>query len=218
MPERIETGREDVFKRIRAEILSCAIAPGQTLHESDLAKRFQMSKSPIRDALMRLEAEQLVIVMPRKGYRVAPVSISDAAELFEFRALMEETAARLTTSSAKDAELADLDRYRSLRSWGGGDDFVAYNRAFHLALAQLCPNRRISKTSQDLIEQFDRLVLISVSVADGRWADVLIAEHNAILDHVQAREASKAGQLIRRHIERARRRVMGSLSQSAIVA
>lgn len=177
-----------------------------------------MSKSPIRDALMRLEAERLVIVMPRKGYRVAPVSISDAIELFEFRALMEETAARLTTSSASDADLAALDRYRSLQAWSDGNNFVAYNRAFHLALAQLCPNRRISKTTQELIEQFDRLVLISVSVAEGRRTDVLIAEHNAILDRMQARDAPKAGQLIRRHIERARRRVIGSLSQIAIVA
>ena len=78
--------REEVYQQLRSDILSCKLLPGTPLFEGILADRFEVSKSPIRDALSRLHAERLVAVMPRKGYQVSPISVSDAADLFEMRA------------------------------------------------------------------------------------------------------------------------------------
>ena len=120
--------REEIYQRLRAEILSCGLAPGLHLHEAELAERFLVSKSPIRDALMRLEAERLVLVAPRKGYRVAPVSVSDSRDLFGLRMVLEQAAAPDVAANAAMADLEALDRFRSLEAWGGGHDFVTYNR------------------------------------------------------------------------------------------
>ena len=213
-----EPRREDVYKRLRDEILSCALAPGQPLYEREIAERFSLSKSPVRDALVRLQAERLVIVLPRVGYRVAPVSLSDAEDLFEYRALMEEAAARRAAEAASDAALEGLDRFRTAHGWEKKGGFVAYNRTFHLTLAAMCPNKRIAHAAADLIEQFDRLVVMSVSVMDTpRNTNALVEEHGAIIDAMQARDARSVGKLLNRHVDRARRRVIGALSQTPII-
>lgn len=205
-----------MYLRLRQDILSCALAPGAPLFEGALAERFEMSKSPIRDALSRLHAEKLIAVLPRKGYRVAPISLSDAAELFEFRALLEQTCAQLGAERASDAALAALDRFRDYGPWGSPEEFVRYNREFHLVAIRLCPNRRIAEAAQDLIEQFDRLVLVSVHAED-RNLDALIAEHAAIIDALQGRDGRRAGKLLTQHVGRAEKRVMSALANAAIV-
>ena len=72
--------RVDIYQKLREEILSCELPPGADLREQNLAARFSVSKSPVRDALLRLERERLVTISPRQGYRVAPVSVADARD------------------------------------------------------------------------------------------------------------------------------------------
>jgi DNA-binding GntR family transcriptional regulator len=216
MSDPLQLRREEIYGRLREDILSCALPPGAPLYEGVLAERFDVSKSPIRDALSRLHAEKLVIVEPRKGYRVAPISLADAAELFEFRALLEQTCALMAAERTTDEQLSGLDRFRTLDEWGTGA-FVQYNRAFHLALVGLCPNRRMADIARDLIEQFDRLVLMSVTAIDARNYDALIAEHNAIIAALQERDGRRAGKLLTHHVSRAEKRVMSSLASAAIL-
>jgi DNA-binding GntR family transcriptional regulator len=208
--------REDVYRKLREEVLSCTIMPGQSLHENDLADRFGVSKSPIRDALIRLEADGLVTVQSRKGYRVAPVSVSDAGDLYELRSTLEAAVVSIVAESASTKDLAELDRYRDPEPWREKGGFIAYNREFHCSVALLCRNRRLSAAALDLIEQFDRLTVISVAVVGSYSDDRPLAEHNAIIDELQAREPRKAARLLTRHLERGRRRVTNALSQAAI--
>ena len=165
---------------------------------------------------MRLEAEGLVTVQARKGYTVAPVSLADAADLFEFRAFMEAETIHQAAVSSDDAALAELDRFRTLDAWGA-DRFIAYNRDFHLHFAQLCQNGRIKAAARDVIEQFDRLVILDMIISKTADPKTMIAEHNAIIDAVQAREDRKARRLIIQHVEKFRRRAMISLGRSPIV-
>src|SRR5882757_9697413 len=81
--------RESAYAQLRAEILSCELPPGAEIREAELAARFQVSKSPVRDALMRLEREGLVITIPRQGYRVAPISLADVQDMFHLRGVLE---------------------------------------------------------------------------------------------------------------------------------
>ena len=82
--------REKVYEQLRADMISCKLAPGTEIREAELALRFAVSKSPVRDALMRLEREGLVITLPRQGYRVAPVSLTDVLDMFHLRAALEQ--------------------------------------------------------------------------------------------------------------------------------
>jgi DNA-binding GntR family transcriptional regulator len=217
MPNALGLRREEVYRLLRKDILSCTLSPGQDLHEIGLAERFGLSKSPIRDALIRLEGDRLVTVTPRKGYRVAPVSLTDADELFQFRSMVEEAAVQLAASSCSPQQLRQLNVFRNLRAWGGKTGFVAYNRTFHITLANLCSNRRIAAAAQDLIEQFDRLVIISVTKIGDSDIGGLVEEHGAIIDAMQEGQGRRAARILGEHIARARKRVIKSLSQAAVV-
>jgi len=214
--------RADIYTILRREILSCAIPPGAEIKDAEFAERFSVSRSPVRDALLRLEAEGLVLINPRKGYRAAPISIADARDLFAFRAILEPACAASVAAEASDEGLMSLDRFRSMEGSGAADrgvaaSFVAYNREFHLAIARLCSNRRIQETTVGLIEQFDRFVTVSISRdASEQHAD-LIAEHCDIIDALQARDGKRAGRILARHAGRARKRVLAALARSPIV-
>lgn len=205
--------REDVYERLRAEILSCVLLPGTSLNEATLAERFNVSKTPIRDALSRLHAQRLLQVMPRKGYRVAPISMTDATDLFEFRAWLEERCVRSIVEQTTDEQLRTLDRFRRKPA---KQDFVDYNRCFHLALVELTPNRRLADTAREIIEQFDRLVLMSIAAVERQTAP-LLKEHGVILDAIQSRDGPLAGRLIAQHIKGAKKRVLSALTNRAIV-
>jgi GntR family transcriptional regulator, rspAB operon transcriptional repressor len=127
--------RETVYEQIRADILSLRLAPGAEMREAELAARFEVSKSPVRDALMRLERENLVITLPRQGYRVAPVSLSDVQDMFHLRIALERACMERIVRQASDEQLASLEPFRRFErdDWEAG--FIEYNRAFHRKLA-----------------------------------------------------------------------------------
>lgn len=205
--------REDVYERLRAEILSCVLAPGTSLNEATLAHRFNVSKTPIRDALSRLHAQRLLLVIPRKGYRVAPISVSDATDLFELRSWLEEKCVRSIIAHASDEELRALNRFRKNPPQ---QNFVDYNRSFHLSLIELAPNRRLVDTAKDIMEQFDRLVYMSITVAEEK-IEMLLKEHGMILDAIQGRNAALARRLIVQHINKGKKRVLEALANSAVI-
>ena len=212
--------RSDIYAILRREILSCAIPPGSEIKDAEFAERFAVSRSPVRDALLRLEAEGLVLINPRKGYRAAPISIADARDLFAFRAVLEPACAVSVAAEAGDDELDRLGQFRSMEGFeeaDAGSSFVRYNREFHLAIARLCSNRRIRETTVDLIEQFDRFVTVSISREASRQHADLIAEHCDIIDALQARDGKRAGRILARHAGRARKRVLAALARSPIV-
>lgn len=209
--------RVDIHEKLREEILACRLAPGADLREQELASRFQVSKSPVRDALLRLEREQLVTIAPRQGYRVAPISLSDARDLLRLRSVLECASAAEAAREADGAELAALDRFRAFRPSQWLEGFAGYNREFHCALARASRNRRMSALTCELIEQTRRLVQVSVQAGPRRTAP-LVAEHAAIVDAVQGRDGRRASALLRAHIAAAERRVADALSRAAIVA
>lgn len=208
--------RETVYEQLRADVISCKLAPGTEIREAELAARFEVSKSPVRDALMRLESEGLVITVPRQGYRVAPVSLVDVLDMFHLRAALERACVERIVRLASDEQLKSLDAFRTYdaAAWPGG--FIAFNRAFHRKLAALGGNARMRDQLYDLIDQMERAV--QVSVASVRTGDphMLVNEHAEIIDALQARALKKAQKLAEQHITAAGRRVSDSISKSLV--
>lgn len=208
--------RDDVYASLRQDILSCALPPGSDLREQGLAERFRVSKSPVREALLKLERENLVTVAPRQGYRVAPISLADARDLFRFRLVLEPGCAVEAARAAGEDALAALDRFRS---FDGGRDphaFMVYNRRFHCAVAQASCNARMAATTCSLIEQMDRLVVVSVNTIPMQDPAKLVAEHGGIIDALQARDGKRAARLLRAHAAAAEKRVMKGLERAAV--
>jgi GntR family transcriptional regulator, rspAB operon transcriptional repressor len=208
--------RETVYEQLRADVISCKLAPGAEIREAELAARFDMSKSPVRDALMRLEREGLVITLPRQGYRVAPVALGDVLDMFHLRAALERACIERIVARATDEQLKSLDMFRRFvaSKWEGG--FVAFNRAFHRRIAELGGNARMRDQLNDLIDQLERAVQVSVANTHQGDPQVLVNEHVEIIDALQARALKRAQRLAERHIAQAGRRVSNAISKSLI--
>jgi len=98
--------------------------PGAEIREAELAVRFEVSKSPVRDALISLEREGLVITIPRQGYRVAPLSISDMLDMFHLRAALERANIERIIRNASDEQLQALDQFKSFHRDQWPDGFI----------------------------------------------------------------------------------------------
>ena len=205
--------RNGIYDAVRADILACRIEPGNEMREQDLAARYNVSRAPVRDALLRLEREFLVTVMPRQGSRVNPISVGDARDLFQLRLHLEPACA---AQAARTADREILRQFDSFRTFDPGGDFIAYNRAFHTALADASGNRRMAIITRDLIDQSERLVRVSIARMTGRDPAQLVTEHANLIDAIQRRDARTASRLLRDHIAKAERRVLSALAQSAV--
>lgn len=208
--------RERVYEELRADIISCRLAPGSEIREGELALRFGISKSPVRDALMHLQREGLVITLPRQGYRVASISLSDVEDMFHLRAALERACMERIVRHASDEQLRTLDRFRSFvpGAWEGG--FVSYNRAFHRSLAELARNARMRDHLTDLIDQMERAVLVSVSNVKKGDPQSVVREHVELIDALQARQTRKAERIAERHIAAAGKRVSQAISRMVV--
>ncbi|ACB27871.1 DNA-binding GntR family transcriptional regulator [Methylobacterium sp. PvP062] len=206
--------RDNIYAAIRADILACVLRPGAEVREQELAQRYAVSRQPVREALLRLERERLVTVHARQGYQINAISVADARDLLRMRLALEPACAAEAAAGAPDSVVASLDAFRTVAD---GADFIAENRAFHIALAEASGNRRMAATVRDLVEQADRLVRVSLDGIRGRDPAQLVDEHAAIIDAVQRRDGRGARRLVRAHVAQAERRILTALERSAIV-
>ena len=207
--------RDNVYESLRADILNCRLAPGDDVREQDLALRYAVSRQPVREALLRLEREHLVTVQPRQGYRVNPISLSDARDLLRFRLALEPACVAEAIEHAPDKALLALDDFR--RFSGDHEKFIAYNRAFHSALAHASGNRRMAGALCDLIGQADRLVRVSLANIRDHDPTRLVAEHVELIEAMQRRDTRTALRLIKAHINQTEKRVLPALKRNAVI-
>lgn len=212
-----ELARDSVYQKLRSEVLSCGFRPGQLLQERDLVGRFNVSKSPIRDALFKLEEQGLIEVLPRKGYRVRRIDLSDVRDMYGLRHMMERECVSLLIDVATPDVLAGLEAFREgppspdLATW------IDYNRAFHSYIAANCGNLRLARLAQEMIEQFDRLTYVSVTNSDDMSLDTFVREHGEIIDAILTGSKRQATARAGAHILNSRKRVLDSLESASIV-
>lgn len=210
--------RHQIFEQLRGDIMSCGLQPGEEVRESALAQKYGVSKSPIRDALQKLEWEGLVEIAPRQGHRVMPISIGDARDILEMREILEAAAVRKIVADVGDTDLAALDEYRTA-DVSDLKNYVRYNREFHTRLGNMSGNLRQSSAMRTLMDNYERLCIVSLSSRQ-REAEAMVAalaEHNAIIDALQARDGRTASRLSVQHIRKSHVQVMRGLKKQHVV-
>jgi DNA-binding GntR family transcriptional regulator len=209
--------RDRVYRVIRQAILTCEFMPGEDLREQVLADKYHVSRSPVRDVLLRLERESLVTVLPRQGYRVNPISIRDVEDIFGLRAYIEPACAAAASRSSDDA-VRTLDQFRSFtgnEAYDGAN--LDYNRALHQTIADLAGNSRLAAAEYKLIEEFDRLVRLSFRPSDAELIACTVSQHLAIIEAIQAHDADAAYRVSAHHVECAKARIIEPLRSAAEV-
>lgn len=194
---------ERAYEHIRQAILSHRLRPGDRLREADLAEEIGLSRTPLREALARLEADGLIVNDPARGLAVMQLDYNMVGELYFIREVLEGTAARLAAQHASEVELTIIDeicdQYR--RALGDGAALSMRNRQFHEALYRCAHNRYLVKTLNGL---HDALALLGDSMLnDPKRAGQTLQEHAEILEAIKARDPDAAEQATRRHIRTA---------------
>jgi len=209
--------RNRVYEMVRREIMNCSIMPGAELREADLATRFGVSKSPVRDAMQKLELEGLVEIEARRGHRVRPISVGDAEDMLELRLILEAGCVRKVAIVASKEELRGLDRYRDADQ-SSIPVFAEYNRMFHHHLSVLSRNRRLAEEMRRVMDLYDRLCMVSLSALHHEGFDGPLRDHNEIIDALQARNGNAAARVLRRHVGKSQVQILRALERRAIVA
>ncbi|MFT4211743.1 MAG: GntR family transcriptional regulator [Microbacterium sp.] len=195
MPEPSQT--ELVYDRVRHGILELEILPGQRLSERGLEAEHGASRTPVRAALFRLEAEGLV-VRDARAWQAAPIDLDEVAALSEHRAALESTAARLACARADDADLAAFAAsVPPEQDTGDQGEGLRRGNDFHLGLARLGGNPFVEAAIADAITRMARARWLELRSAAGR-ADAW-HEHAAIVAAISRRDADGAAAAIEAH-------------------
>ncbi|UPK38550.1 GntR family transcriptional regulator [Bradyrhizobium sp. 186] len=184
---------------IGERIISGALHPDLPLRQDHIAREFSSSHVPVREAFRQLEAQHLVVAVPRRGVRVAPLDTNSVKEIAEMRAALEVVALRnaapkLTPSHLARIELAliEADNAETIQ------EFEAANRAFHHALVAPCAMPRLLASLDELQLANSRLVF---AMGSAGWRPRSNQDHRLILQALRTRDVDQACSLLARHIQ-----------------
>jgi DNA-binding GntR family transcriptional regulator len=184
--------------------------------ETLVTDRFQLGRAPVRAALARLAEEGLVQAVPRRGWVVSVVTVRDIHEVFELRLMLEPNAA---ARAAGHAELARLRALDAVCTHGHRPDdpdtaldFLAANRGFHVAVAELSGNQRLARQVGRLLDEATRMLVLGLSTRDR--SGEMAHEHHALIAAMAAHDAPRARQMMHDQIAASRDMVLAALTGS----
>jgi len=196
------------YERIKGDILDERLLPRQPLIEAELAAKYGVSKTPVREALLSLAREGLVEMSSFRGGRVRDFTADDAREIYELRELLEPFALRRAVPRLTDGDrrsLRDLlDKAQAAAEGGDRRELSRLNCAFHSSLVARCRNEKVIEILAHLQNQ---VRVMSLRFWNVRATHLREAEqHEAILMAVEARQADRAAELLGEHISEFRER------------
>ncbi len=197
--ERHQTLREKILETIRDAILKGSMKPGERVSEPELAERFGISRTPIREAFRQLESEGYLKVIPRKGAVVASLSERDIEEFYAIKIILEGFAAKMAAEklSMKDIEKLESINQRLAQIAKDGDvkNFFRVHNEFHEVFIKAAGNERLYEMINQLVMKFKRLRLASLSVP-GRM-EISVEEHRNMIQAFKDHDGDKADSLVR---------------------
>lgn len=194
------TRAEWVDAQLRRAILNGEFLPGEKLRTEHLAERWGVSPTPLRETLMRLAGEGLVVIEPQRGARVAPLDLASAIEIYELRLLLDPVALDRSIEAGGEVLTAEVEQAhdRLERRHATTADHLEAHRAFHLALVARCPNRRLVRQVEQLLDHSQRFQAIGVRTV--RRGDPR-AEHSELVDAVRAGDRRAATRVLTAHLQ-----------------
>lgn len=195
--------RDVVFNTLRQAILRGELEPGERLMEIQLAERLGVSRTPIREAIRKLELEGLVLMVPRKGAEVAKISEKSLRDVLEVRRSLEELAIELACQRMDEEAIGELEEaQRAFAAAIESGDVMAIAESdehYHDVIYQGTENSRLVQILNNLREQMYRYRLEYIKDKDKR--QILLLEHETILKAIKNRHVTEAKEAMRAHID-----------------
>jgi len=203
---------EQAYRAIKQEILTNRLPPGAPLPVERFLREMKLSRTPVREAILRLEREGLVEIRPRLGTFVSHLDLRKIREMYHVRGILEASAARLAAATADAGSLAAVGRNLRSQRTAAGADLAAISeagQALHRMIVDQCGNQLLSDTIRSLQDHFVRFRHFSLQLPE----KVLSShrEHIGILKALEKRDGPAAEHLVREHFEHAAKFLMESL-------
>lgn len=204
---------DKAYETLKADIITCALEPGQQIVQSQLAEAYQIGTTPVREALQRLAQEGFVQPIPRFGYIVSSITFSDVREIYELRSIVESAAARL---SAVRGSQERLEQIRASADFGyvykdrpSYVEFLARNVDFHRSVAEAAGNQRLVDLVSRFLDELTRVFHLGLDLRDS--AEEMRDEHLALAQALCSRDPNRAEQIVQSQIARSQNRVLEAL-------
>jgi DNA-binding GntR family transcriptional regulator len=208
----VATLSEKVYRAFKRDIIHAVYQPGEALSEKDLADRYKGSRTPVREAAVRLQNERLLRIVPNRGYFVAQITVQVLNDIYEFRSAVECAAAELAAHKPADpalfqqiSELSEItcspdDRESCVR-------FIEADTLFHTSIARLSRNQMLMQAVSEARSQMERIMFAAIDI--NYYGEVPAREHREILKAIQEKDPERARQRMYEHIVQSKDKVLG---------
>ncbi len=208
-----KTGEHEVLPRgrsaaqvaydyVKARLLDGRFAGGTLLSENEIAQRLNVSRTPVRQAFVQLEAEGLLELYPRRGALVVPISPSEAEDVLEARMLIEQHAARRAVRAGPGLAEALREQIAEQEASlaGDGAGFAWSDRAFHRAIVEAAGNQLLTRQYDALRDRHQRIAAVTIA-RDPSRIERFVAEHREIAAAFEAGDGDRAAELLGTHLQ-----------------
>ncbi|MEM1075759.1 MAG: GntR family transcriptional regulator [Pseudomonadota bacterium] len=204
---------ELAYDKLLQAIRSGAFRPGDRLREEEVSESLSMSRTPVREAIRRLEADGIVEHRPRHGAVIRQLYHGEVVELYEMRTVLERTAAQL---AAKHGTAAEFDALEDLNGRISAERATpaaaaAINQDFHRGVYLACRNRFLVEAARTLNNSL--MLLGSTTFTDPERIDVVVSEHAALVDALRAGDANAAATAAETHLNTSLRVRLGAMKR-----
>jgi DNA-binding GntR family transcriptional regulator len=212
------SGAQTVYESLRRSILELEVTPGSPLDEAALSERFGMSRTPIREAMVRLAAEGLIQTLPNRNTIVAPIDVMGLPVYFEALSLTHRVTTRLAAVNRKPEH---LERIRELAEafahavqLEDALEMLATNREFHVAIAEAGGNPYFTSMFSRLLDEGRRILLLYYSSFENKLPQKYVVEHDLIVKAIAASDPELADKLAADHASQIKRQVQDYLDRA----
>jgi DNA-binding GntR family transcriptional regulator len=210
-------GAQTVYEALRQSILELTFEPGSPLDEVRLSQQFDMSRTPIREALVRLSSEGLVTTLPNRSTIVAAIDFVQLPVYFEALTLMYRVTTRDAAVHRSDEDMAPIRKlqraYAAAVKKRSAIEMIQSNRDFHVAIAEAGGNSYFTALFTRLLDEGRRILRLYYQSFDDRLPRQYVDEHGAMVDAIEARNADLADQLAADHAAQIVRQIQSYIAR-----
>jgi DNA-binding GntR family transcriptional regulator len=198
------TATNRAYAFTKGRVLDSTFAGGDLITEGEVALALGMSRTPVREAFLRLEGEGLLRLYPKRGALVVPVSVGEVEAVMETRMLVERFALDKVLANGAAPDIADalssaIDQQEELAAAGDADGFVAVDREFHTVFVTAAGNPIVTGLYDSLRDRQRRMIITSLLIDAKRSASILV-EHRALTDAIRAGDLERAQSVLTAHL------------------
>jgi len=204
---------ENAYRRIRHEILLGELLPGAIVSERELASRYEMSKTPIREAITQVCREGLMQRLPGRGYMVSPITIKEINDLYDMRMIYEQATVRKFMANPSPNVLEKL-KDMAMISYKPDNpesevEFLEVNREFHLTVAEASGNVRLVHALEEILVEMERLFHLGLHIGD--YSQEMAAEHQDLVEAIENDDLELALASIEDQIVTSKKRILEAI-------